>query len=110
VVGRTLRPVGARHRDLDGQGEQLQHTGGTVSAQVRPGPGGGSSIHVTWNRTGVDFKSRILLWLVKLSGGKPLADSIKQGFDKVLESERRPKAGTTPGIKVEAAGAASRER
>jgi hypothetical protein len=62
--------------------------GSSVSAQVRPGPGGGSRIHVTWNRTGVDFKSRMMLQLVKLSGGKPVASSIKAGLDKMLESER----------------------
>ncbi len=71
--------------------------GSSVSAQVRPGSGGGSRIHVTWNRTGVDLKSRIMLGLVKLSGGRPVAASIKQGLDKMLESGQRPQPGTTPG-------------
>lgn len=64
--------------------------GSSVSAQVRPGPGNSSRIHVTWNRTGVDLKSQMMLWMVKLSGGRPVAASIKQGLDKMLESERRP--------------------
>jgi hypothetical protein len=64
--------------------------GGSVSAQVDPGVGGGSRIHVTWNRTGVGLKGRILVGVIKLSGGKPVAASIKQGLDKNLESEQRP--------------------
>jgi hypothetical protein len=64
--------------------------GGSVSAQVDPGLGGGSRIHVTWNRTGVGLKGRILVGVIKLSGGKPVAASIKQGLDKMLESEQRP--------------------
>jgi hypothetical protein len=62
--------------------------GGSVSAQVRPAPGGGSRIHVTWNRTGVGFKGRMLVGMIKLSGGNPVAASIKAGLDKILESER----------------------
>jgi hypothetical protein len=72
-------------------------SGGSVSAQVYPGPGGGSRIHVTWNRTGVGLKGRLLVGIIKLSGGKPVAASIKQGLDRILESERRPQPGTTPG-------------
>jgi hypothetical protein len=71
--------------------------GDSVSAQVDPGPGGGSRIHVMWNRTGVGLKGRMLAGIIKLSGGKPVAASIKLGLDKMLESERRPQPGTTPG-------------
>jgi hypothetical protein len=67
--------------------------GSSVSAQVRPVLGGGSRIHVTWNRTGVDFKRRMMLGLVKMSGGKPVAASIKQGLDKMRESEQQPQSG-----------------
>ena len=71
--------------------------GSSVSAQVRPGPGGGSRIHVTWNRTGVGLKGRMLVGMIKLSGGRPVAASIKAGLDKMLESERRPQTGTASG-------------
>lgn len=67
--------------------------GSSVSAQVRPGPGGGSRIHVTWNRTGVGFKGRVIVAMVKLSGGKPVEASIKQGLDKMLQSEQQPQSG-----------------
>jgi Polyketide cyclase / dehydrase and lipid transport len=67
--------------------------GSSVSAQVRPCPGGGSRIHVTWNRTGVGFKGRMIVGMVKLSGAKPVAASIKQGLDKMRESEQQPQSG-----------------
>jgi hypothetical protein len=71
--------------------------GGSVSAQGDAGPGGGSRIHVTWNRTGVGLKGRMLVGIIKLSGGKPVAASIKAGLDKLLETERRPYLETTSG-------------
>ena len=39
---------------------------------------------------GVGLKGRILVGVIKLSGGKPVEASIKQGLDKMLESEQRP--------------------
>lgn len=71
--------------------------GGSVSARVDAGPGGGSRIHITWNRTGAGLKGRMLVGIIKLSGGKPVAASIKEGLDKILRDERRPQPGTTPG-------------
>jgi hypothetical protein len=67
--------------------------GSSVSAQVRPGPGGGSRIHVRWNRTGVGFKGRMIVGMIKLSGAKPVAASIKAGLDKMLESAQQPQSG-----------------
>jgi hypothetical protein len=67
--------------------------GSSVSAQVRPGPSGGSRIHVAWNRTGVGFKGRMIVVMVKLGGGKPVAVSIKQGLDKMLALEQQPRSG-----------------
>jgi hypothetical protein len=72
---------------------------GSMSAQVDTSPGG-SQIHITWNRTGVGLKGRMLVGIIKVSGGKPVAASIKQGLDRMLESERRPQPGTTPGLPV----------
>jgi len=60
--------------------------GSSVSAQVLPCPGGGSRVHVAWNRTGVGLRGRMIVGMVKLSGGKPVVASIKQGLDKILES------------------------
>jgi hypothetical protein len=66
--------------------------GSSMSAQVVPGPGG-SRIHVTWNRTGVGLKGRMIVRMIKLSFGKPVAASIKAGLDKMLESEQQPQTG-----------------
>ena len=66
--------------------------GSSVSAQVRPGPGG-SRIHVTWNRTGVGLKGRMIVGMIKLSGGKPVAASIKESLDAMVESEQRTRSG-----------------
>ena len=65
--------------------------GSSVSARVSPGPEGGSRIHITWNRIPVGFKARLMFALIKLSGGKPIADSFKRGLDRMLESERNSK-------------------
>jgi Polyketide cyclase / dehydrase and lipid transport len=65
--------------------------GGSVSAQVDPALGGGSRIHITWNRTGVGVKGRMLVGVIKLSGGKPVAASIKAGLDKMREQQ--PQSG-----------------
>lgn len=65
--------------------------GGSVSAQVDPRPGGGSRIHVTWNRTGVGLRGRMLVGMIKLSGGKPVAASIKAGLDKMRDQQ--PQSG-----------------
>jgi hypothetical protein len=73
-------------------------SGSSVSAQVRPGPGGGSRIHVTWNRTGVGFKGRMLVGIIKLSGGKPVAASIKAGLDKMREQQ--PQSGKRADLSV----------
>ncbi len=72
--------------------------GSSVSAQVRPGPGGGSRIHVTWNRTGVGFKGRMIIGIIKLSGGKPVAASIKAGLDKMREQQ--PQSGERADLSV----------
>jgi hypothetical protein len=72
--------------------------GSKVSAQVSPGPGGGSRIHVTWNRTGVGFKGRMLIEIIKLSGGKPVAASIKAGLDKMRKQQ--PQSGKRADLSV----------
>jgi Polyketide cyclase / dehydrase and lipid transport len=65
--------------------------GGSVSAQIDPRPSGGSRMHVTWNRTGVGLRGRMLVGMIKLSGGKPAAASIKAGLDKMRDQQ--PQSG-----------------
>lgn len=67
--------------------------GGSMSALVRPLPSGGSRVHVRWNRSGVGLKGRMLVGVIKLSGGKPVAASIKQGLQKLPEVDPRMSLG-----------------
>jgi hypothetical protein len=71
--------------------------GSSVSARVRQGPGGGSRIHIVWNRSGVGLKARMMVGMIKLSGGRPVAALIRAGLDKMLESERRARPEIDPG-------------
>jgi hypothetical protein len=43
--------------------------------------------------------------MIKLSGGKPVAASIKAGLDKMLESEQLPQSGEWAGLSVYSAQA-----
>lgn len=63
--------------------------GSSVSTRISPRPDGGSRIHITWNRTPVGFKARLMVAMIKLSGGKPVETSFRRGLDRMLEGERR---------------------
>ncbi|HEV8421291.1 MAG TPA: SRPBCC family protein [Actinomycetota bacterium] len=65
--------------------------GSYVSASVTPKDGGGSRIHVTWERTGTSFLGRVAVALIKLSNGKPVAASIKKALGK-MERSSEPSA------------------
>ena len=43
--------------------------------------------------------------MIKLSGGKPVAASIKAGLDKMLESEQQPQSGKRADLSVYSAQA-----
>jgi hypothetical protein len=49
--------------------------GSYMSARVEPMPGG-SRMHVTWSRSGVGLKGRMIVALMRLSRGRPLAKSL----------------------------------
>jgi len=57
--------------------------GSYVSATITPGEGGGSRIHVVWDRTGTTFVGRMIVSMIKLSKGKPLAVSMKKALNKL---------------------------
>ncbi|HEX6709430.1 MAG TPA: SRPBCC family protein [Rubrobacter sp.] len=62
--------------------------GSSVSARISQGQEGGSRIHITWDRTPVGFKARLMFAMIKLSGGKPVEASFRQGLDRMLENDR----------------------
>lgn len=50
--------------------------GSYMSARVEPAENGWSRMHVTWSRTGVGFKGNVIVGLVRLTKGRPLAKSL----------------------------------
>lgn len=50
--------------------------GSFMSATVERAPAGGSRMHVTWSRTGMGLKGRMIVGLMRLSRGRPLAKSL----------------------------------
>ena len=58
--------------------------GSYVAATVRPGPDGGSIVHLTWDRTGSTAVGRLMCRMIRMSRGKPVAASFKRGL-AVLE-------------------------
>ncbi|HEX9774686.1 MAG TPA: SRPBCC family protein [Actinomycetota bacterium] len=61
--------------------------GSFVSARVEPSDAG-SRVHVSWSRTGVGFKGKMIVGLVRLTRGKPVAT----GLTKALTSLGAPRA------------------
>jgi hypothetical protein len=55
--------------------------GSYVSARVEP-VDGGSRLHVTWDRTGVGSKGRIVVGLVRLLRGRPVADGLADALGR----------------------------
>ncbi len=65
--------------------------GSNVSATVSPKEGGGSHIHVVWDRTASSFVGRMAVTMITMTKGKPIAASIKKALDK-MEKEGSPSA------------------
>jgi hypothetical protein len=57
--------------------------GSYVSAAITPRDGGGSRIHVTWNRTPTTAGGRFGAWLIVATRGKPVAASIRKATKKL---------------------------
>lgn len=50
--------------------------GSFMSAEVEPTPVGGSRVHVIWSRSGVGLKGRMMVGIMRLTNGRPLAKSL----------------------------------
>ena len=53
---------------------------------VTPRDGGGSRVHIEWNRTPTTFSGRVAAFLITATKGRPVAASFKKAMDK-LEHE-----------------------
>jgi hypothetical protein len=60
----------------------FSNPGSYVEARISPAEGGGSRIHVVWDRTATSLKWKPLLALIALSGGAPIKSSLKKGLDR----------------------------
>jgi hypothetical protein len=64
--------------------------GSSVTAELRARDGGGTVVHVTWIREGNTVKGKLAMRLIKLLRGKPVAQSMRRGFER---EERRGQPG-----------------
>lgn len=60
--------------------------GSYVAATVHPGRGGGSVVHITWDRAGSTVLGKLICWMIRTSKGKPVAASFRRGL-AVLERD-----------------------
>jgi hypothetical protein len=60
--------------------------GSYVSAAISPRPDGGSRIHVTWNRTPTSMPGRLATLAIRLTGGRPVAASMRKGLARLERS------------------------
>lgn len=58
-----------------------------VAATITPREGGGSRVHIEWNRTPTTFLGRMAARQIVKSNGKPVARSFKKATDKIEAAE-----------------------
>ena len=57
--------------------------GSYVHATIRPRGGGGSRIHIEWNRTPTSLIGRIVMLVIRMTKGKPVTASFKKAMDRL---------------------------
>ncbi len=65
-------------------------TGDFVEAIVKPRSGGGSCIHVTWNRRGKTLPAKLIVGMIALLWGMPVRRSIEAGLRRVEAASMTP--------------------
>ncbi len=60
--------------------------GSFVSATVRPGAGGGSRVHVVWNRTPTSLGGRVAATLIKATRGRPVRASFESAMARLASA------------------------
>jgi hypothetical protein len=59
--------------------------GSFVAADVTPGAGGGSHVHITWSREPSNLKGRFAATVIKMTKGAPIHKSLKNTLDGLAE-------------------------
>jgi hypothetical protein len=67
--------------------------GSFVAATIMPREGGGSRVHVEWQRTGTTLSGRLLIRLIAATKGKPIRASLRKSFGR-LEQATAGEAGS----------------
>jgi len=57
--------------------------GGFVLVEVEPADGGGSILHITWERQGKDVFGKLFLALMVLTRGFAIRRSFRMGLDRL---------------------------
>ncbi|HET7483318.1 MAG TPA: SRPBCC family protein [Actinomycetota bacterium] len=60
--------------------------GSYVRAKVVTDGSGGSIIHLTWNREGLNFKGKAMVRLIKLLRGGPVVSSMQKGLRRLEQN------------------------
>jgi hypothetical protein len=63
--------------------------GGAVVVDIAPRAGGGSIVHVVWQRTGKGVFGKVFVGLIGLTRGAPVRRSIQSGLDRIAAVERQ---------------------
>ena len=69
--------------------------GGRVVVDIAPRRGGGSIVHVVWQRTGKGIFGKPFVGLIGLTRGAPVRRSIQMGLDRIAAVERDAPGGKT---------------
>ena len=57
--------------------------GSYVAATITAKPGGGSHVHLEWNRTGSNFVGRVMIRMIALAKGRPVASSFRKALTRL---------------------------
>jgi len=57
--------------------------GSFVSARITPKEGGGSNVHIVWNRQPTSMRGRVAAFLIVWTKGKPVASSFAKAMRKL---------------------------
>lgn len=79
----AVRLVEAGQRNLDRSGEQFFDRRRLRQRDVSPRAGGGSRIHVDWNRRGKTLAGKLVVGLIVLLRGMPVRRSVQAGLDRM---------------------------
>jgi len=69
------------------QESNFSSVGSYVAATITPRDAGGSNVHIEWNRTPTTLLGRVVMILIVVSGGRPVAASFKKAMARL---EREP--------------------